>query len=606
MTAWLFGADRAGRPLDAAIAALVARQWPDTPAHILQALAIASLATSQGHTAIDVAELAAMSAPSADASVDDWIAALRRCPAVGDATNRQAFFVLDQGRLYLQRFHAAEVRLAKRLVEMTQPAHVSAGTGEVASAMATLFPGLTDPAADRQTLACLMSLSARLTVVLGGPGTGKTTTVMRLLALHQRLAHGSLDIAVAAPTGKAAARVAEAMQAASERLRLDAESKAELPMHAQTIHRLLGAHADGVRFRYGRDRRLSHDLVVIDEASMIDLTTFVRLVDALRDDARLILLGDPDQLEAIESGSVLAELATFDHGEPSSVAVNHGRSWMRNGAPAVRDVAPPSISDCVVRLTGSWRFGQHGGIAELAAAVRSGDGAAMRDALSAGYDDLVHLETSDEGTIRAVREFACDRYVSALASREPAAMLAAHAAFRVLVATRVDSARINAVAADALGQRLRADIPEAGLPFLIERNDPLRNLRNGDTGVFAMDEQGGVRACLSMEGCLPSQQISMLSPYEIGAWLPAYAMTVHRAQGSEYDDVMVVLPALDNTKITRSWLYTAISRARRRLVIVGRLSALQSCLERSQQRESALAERLSDQAIKIGASELTT
>lgn len=595
---WLFEPGRPWRAIDSALAAAVARRWPGIPDELLRLFAATAFAAGQGHGALDPGALIhADEFGLPDWPADRWLALLSDCPAVAcgatDADVAVRPFVLDHGLLYLRRFHRDEVRLAEGLRDLSAWQPVAASPERIAAALAQLFPGGGDAVDDLQARACLLSLAARLTVVLGGPGTGKTTTVLRLLALHQMLAGQPLRLVVAAPTGKAAARVGEAMQAAAAHIGLDPALRAALPARALTLHRLLGAHADGVTFRHGRNDPIACDLVVLDEASMVDLALFARLVEALPDHARLVILGDPDQLEAIESGAVLAELARLADSAAERAAVVRARACLAGGGPAgSTDFLP--VGACQVRLTQAWRFSSDSGIGRLSAAVRAGDVDTAWATLRGGHADLGCVETRGNPSMAQVQSFVADHYRLALASRQPATMLAAHRGFRVLAATRADVARANGAASAALGQRLREMWPEAGLPFLIERNDALRRLHNGDTGVFAYDQAGGdIRAWLGDDAdAAGADGLRVLAPHELGRWQAAYAMTVHRAQGSEYGEVLLLLPARPGAVASRSWLYTAISRARDRLVVVGDLSVLAAAVSQAGERTGGLARRL--------------
>jgi exodeoxyribonuclease V alpha subunit len=582
---WLFEPERPWRPLDAALAAQVARRWPATPNPVLRLLARASMAHGEGHSALDLAhpgDAAALGLPDWPAS--RWCEVLAQSPAVGQSEAGAEPFVLEHGLVYLRRSHRDERELARGLQALAQPRPVPATPDQVRAALARLFPDVDEPAADRQALACLLSLRARLTVILGGPGTGKTTTVARLLALHQQLAGAPLRIAAAAPTGKAAARVGEALALAGARMDAADGVGAQVPVRAQTLHRLLGASADGTRFRHGPDRPLPYDLIVLDEASMVDLSLFARLVGAVAPEARLVVLGDPDQLEAVESGAVLAQLATLVRDPSVRTGTAHAMAAVRGG---VVDGATGSVADCVIRLARGYRFGAGSAIGQLASAVLAGDAAAAQALLREQQPDL-RWQPQPALVVPGALASRADRLYPDLARGDgPAHALAVHAGARVLCATRGESAQANARLAQALGLAQHAGGARHGLPFLVTRNDALRALHNGDTGVFLADG-GELRAWLP--GAV--DELRAYAVHELGPWLPALAMTVHRAQGSEYARVLLTLPGRDLPVLSRQWLYTAITRAREAVELWAPPAVLAQAIGRRAERCSGLAGRL--------------
>jgi exodeoxyribonuclease V alpha subunit len=579
---WLFEPDRPWRPLDAALAAQVARRWPALPAPVLRLLARASMVHGEGHSALDLAHTGdpvAFGLP--DWSAPRWLEALAGCPAVGSGDAGDEPFVLERGLLYLRRSHRDEKALARGLKDLARPRPVAAPTAQVQAVLARLFPDVVDLAGDRQALACLLSLRARLTVILGGPGTGKTTTVARLLALHRELAGTPLRIAAAAPTGKAAARVGEALALAGARTGAAAGQE---PVRAQTLHRLLGANRDGTAFRHGPQRPLPYDLIVLDEASMVDLALFARLVGAVAADARLVILGDPDQLEAVESGAVLAQLAALA-GE-ASVGGAQAQALLVD-ATAADVAAPGAVADCVIRLARGYRFGADSAIGRLATAVLAGDAQAAQALLRERHADLRWQRQPVLVVPAALASRAGHLYPDLGHGDDPAHALAVHAGARVLCATRGESTQANGRLAQALAIGAGAGGARHGLPFLITRNDALRALHNGDTGVF-MAAAGELRAWLP--GAVDA--LRAYAVHELGPWLPALAMTVHRAQGSEYGRVLLTLPGRDLPVLSRQWLYTAITRARHEVELWATPAVLAQAIGRRAERCSGLADRL--------------
>ncbi len=438
---------------------------------------------------------------------------------------------------------------------------------------------------DLQRVAAEAAVRRRLAVIAGGPGTGKTTTVARLLALldEQAAATGRPAplVALAAPTGKAAARLEEAVHEEAARLPVGPEERERLlAARASTIHRLLGwLPGNRSRFRHGRGNRLPHDVVVVDETSMVSLSLMARLLEAVRRDARLVLLGDPEQLASVEAGAVLGDVVG-----PAA----------RGGAPAGE-----GIGAGVVVLRRVHRFG--GAIAALASAVQRGDADAAVTALAARDEGLEWVDADPAAPGSAAR-LAEVRAVAVAAGREMAQAacegrardaLAALDAFRLLCAHRLGphgvaawSERVEAWLGGAAGGG-----PEGlwypGRPLLVIENDHGLRLYNGDTGVVVARPDGRLRAVFDRPGGLLE-----VSPTRLAAVETVHAMTVHKAQGSQFDALAVLLPDPSSPVLTRELLYTAITRARRRLIVAGTEAAVRAAVGRPVARASGLRDRL--------------
>ena len=367
---------------------------------------------------------------------------------------------------------------------------------------------------ERQVARELLALGDRLEVIAGGPGTGKTTLVARNLARMLKEGADPALVALAAPTGKAAARLTEAVHEQARRL----DVPGLLGVEASTLHRLLGwrpgTHS---RFRHDRANRLPHDVVIVDETSMVSLSLMARLVEAVRPDARLIVVGDPGQLTSIEAGAVLGDI----------VAAREG----------------------IVRLERVHRFG--GAIAKVAEAIRSGDG----DATVAALADVTW--TTDAEGVRA-GAVACFRAVAdAALAGDAARALAALGGFRILCAHRRGHHGVTGWTA-----RVERWLAQAGLaadgewypgrPLLVTENDYGLGLYNGDTGVVVAAGDGRLSAAFER---------GRFSPARLGAVDTVYAMTVHKSQGSQFDTAAVLLPDADSPILTRELLYTAVTRA---------------------------------------------
>ncbi len=506
------------------------------------ALALAVRGPRLGHVFVDLATIRDTASVESDEpvdlsdlpwpSVDDWLGALRESAlvAVGeddadsDPAGARPLRLLGT-RLYLDRYWREERSVAADLNEMTA--------------------------------------GGRLDVIAGGPGTGKTTRVAHLVAtlISDATAASTRPplIALAAPTGKAAARLQEAVYE---------QVPAGAGLRAATLHRLLGwrpgSHS---RFAHDRRNRLPHDVVIVDETSMVSLSLMARLVEAVRPDARLVLVGDPGQLASIEAGVVLADIVAAGH---SVVVLEHVH-----------------------------RFGE--GIARVAEAVRRGDGDATVAALQAAPDEITWLRTDvheAEFGLELVRDRAVAAGLSvATAAREGAALdaLAALGRFRLLCAHRRGPYGVSDWTSRVVSW-LSHEVPEldveqrdyVGRPLLVTENDYELGLYNGDTGVIVTGPGDRPAAAFERGG-----EVLRFSPLRLGAVETVYAMTIHKSQGSQFDTAVVLLPAPSSRILTRELLYTAVTRARRELILIGTEEAVRRAVARPVARASGLAERLS-------------
>ena len=454
--------------------------------------------------------------------------------------------------------------------------------------IAGLFP---DPATpDRQRIAVALAATRWTTILAGGPGTGKTTTVARVLALLDR---PGLRVALAAPTGKAAARLQESVREQASGLGLPAE------LTAMTLHRLLGWRPGSkTRFRHDRANRLPYDVVVVDETSMVSLTMMARLLDAVRPDARLILVGDPDQLTSVDAGAVLADLVArpFRAVPDPALAQLVGPDLAATDDAAETALDPQErarLANGVVRLTRGRRFG--GTIAQLAVAVRLGHADLALELLRSGVKDVSFLDPND---IEAVRQdvVSCAQGVTAAAGAgavdlaltrlEEHRLLCAHRHGPYGVAEW--DRRAAQWVATAVSRGSEQGRWHPGQPLLVTRNDHEARIYNGDTGVV-VDSGGGELLAAFSRGATPV----LLPIGRLGDVQTVYAMTIHRSQGSQYDTVSVVLPPTASSLLTRELLYTAITRARRHVRVLGTAETVRAAIGRQVLRASGLRQVVS-------------
>ena len=644
------------------------------------AAALASARTREGHACLSLPEITEREWPQDAASrlpaIDGWIEALDSSPVVArPGAGGECPLVLDgRGRLYLERLWTAEQSVANGLLGLsTGPATPPEPVG-LDAALDRLFPR-TGPD-DRTRAAARTAACRRLCVVSGGPGTGKTTVAARIVALLLELGLAAPGrIALAAPTGKAAARLQEAVRRQHRELAARAPALEGYEALATTVHRWLLAR--------GRDARLARpiDALILDEGSMVDLVLMARVLDGLPDGARLVVLGDASQLASVQPGAVFADLCRAGTGstgtpsasEASAAVAEADGNKAGSEAPPVGDgagilpaspdtggkgggrgqqgsvdvgagtvgsdvaaggVGPDSedriaagivpdrgfdarsdgtdcepvsssspLAPCAVALEKNWRFDPTGGIGRLAAAVVRGDASAALAALldpSDGAVELRLLSDADRFAGLATR-FADQRFVPALraraAMREPGDTPEPLSSFRVLCAHRVGpfgAARFNRV----VERRLRAlglvqahDAFYPGRPILVTRNDPRTGLSNGDTGVVLRDADDRIRVWFPELGEANGRH-RLVSPSRLPPHESFFAVTVHRAQGSEFDEVAVVLGPAESRVATRELLYTAVTRARRRVVVYGAEYSVAAAVERMTVRSSGLRDAL--------------
>jgi exodeoxyribonuclease V alpha subunit len=553
---------------------------------VLLAAALAVRGPRLGHVHVDLATIATTAAVETEEPVDvgalpwppapAWIRPVGASPlvAVGDdGQPRNRPLRLVGSWLYLDRYWRQERQVAADLLAFDGRTALDVDMPVLGEGLERLFPGET---AGRQCLAAASAVRRGLTVVAGGPGTGKTTTVARIVALlaEQAAAAGSPPplIALAAPTGKAAARLEEAVQHEAIALPVNQAIRDELlALRASTLHRLLGWRPDSrSRFHHDRAQRLPHDVVIVDETSMVSLSLMARLVEAVRLDARLILVGDPGQLASIEAGAVLGDI-----------------------------VGATGVGDGVVVLDRVHRFG--GGIARLADAIRDGDADAVLAVLDDPPDGVrwIAVDSGADGAEQAlspVRERVLEAARSVIdAARAGRAQEAIDAlgSFRLLCAHRrgpqgVDTwtARIEAWLGDELDDFAADRRWYVGRPILVSANDYELRLYNGDTGVVVAGADD-VSAAFERRGALLE-----VSPSRLAAVETSYAMTIHKSQGSQFQTAAVLLPEAGSRILTRELLYTAATRARDLLILAGTEQAIRAAVDRPVARASGLALRL--------------
>ncbi|MFW0796879.1 exodeoxyribonuclease V subunit alpha [Gordonia sp. CPCC 205515] len=467
---------------------------------------------------------------------------------------------VDGPLVYLRKYHQQEA-IVRAVLELRGTSRPTTEDAEVAAVVDEVFGTPTGPVEeDLQRQAALMAATNWTLVVAGGPGTGKTYTVARILAVLDRLSGGTARIGLCAPTGRAAAQ----LQAA-----VSADSAAPDSVHAVTVHSLLKWYPGG-RPKFGPSNKLPFDVVVVDETSMLSMTAMSKLLEALRPDTRLVLVGDPHQLASVDAGAVLADLVERAETEP----------------------APP-----VITLRRGYRFG--GDISRVAEAINRGDADAVVDLVTdPAIADVTLIAPDDLDRVRELVEPWGANMRDAARAGDTQEALDALDAHRVLCAHREGawgvggwSRRIVDWLADLPGPRaavLDSVTRYPGQPLLVTATDRQLGTFNGDCGVVVRDATQPERADALRVVFRRGTELTALHPSRLADVIPVYAMTIHRSQGSQFDAVTVVLPPPGSELLTRELLYTAITRAKTRVQIVGDVEVLRAAVHRRVQRASGL------------------
>ena len=589
------------RALDDALARTLRRLDPSTPDEVLAAAALASLAVANGHAGFDpAAPRQLVDAEIAWPDADAWMQALAASrfvatPASSSEEAEAAPLVLEHGLLYLRRYREYERRLALQLRRIAARVVPETAIERVAPLFATLFPAAHE--GDHQARAAALALRRALLLVTGGPGTGKTTTIAKLLAVRIAQANASqqptLRIALAAPTGRAADRMADSLRRAVAQMAahgIEAAWLDALPAQASTLHRLLGTIPDSPRFRHHADHPLPFDIVVVDEASMVDLPLMCKLAEAVADGAQLILLGDADQLPSVEAGDVLAAIL-HAAGAGDALAPDDARALHALLGDAPHDAEADGLHGHRVHLIRGYRQSEALDLAPLAEAVRGGDAEAALALLRNGELSNVHFHEGIDDPLQA-RPGLLAHWRGLAAADDPALALQLANRLRLLTALREgpQGARgLNARIEAALSGR-RIGAPPAWFPgrlLLITENSYRHGLFNGDVGICLADAAGTPLAWFPGDG-----DVRAFHPAALPAHESAFAMTVHKAQGSEFDEVWLQLPRQDARVLSRELVYTGLTRARTALHLAGSEAVIRAALARHASRVSGLGWRL--------------
>ena len=528
----------------------------------------------------------------------EWAEDLLGSPVVGQPGERAPLILDASRRLYLGRYWHFERVLADALTARTGTWVPGVDQELLRTGLDRLFPPV-DPAADTdwQRVAAAVSVLRPLCVISGGPGTGKTRTVTSILALlAEQIGGEPLRVALAAPTGKAAARLTESIRGAKQDLQLPPEVAERIPEEALTLHRLLGFRPGRANPRHGPDNPLHLDVLVVDEASMVDLPLMARLIGALPGHARLVLLGDKDQLASVEAGMVLGDICGRGADTGYSAELIERLRGLGCELPPVDAGAGPGIADHIVTLRKSWRFDDRSGIGALARAVNAGDGDKSIEVLADGRYPEVELVAADADRLaEQIANSVVPVCRDVLAAPTPAEALEAMNAVRVLCAVRDGPYGLHAInrrieqTLEAAGLIRRSGEIYAGRPVMVIANDHAQRLYNGDVGLVRPDpDSGGALRVFFATAEGPRRILpSRLPPHET-----VYAMTVHKSQGSEFTRVLLVLPDIQTRVVTREMVYTGITRAKRAVTLMSDEQRLCEAIAQRVSRSTGLYDAL--------------
>ncbi|NRA22638.1 MAG: exodeoxyribonuclease V subunit alpha [Oceanospirillaceae bacterium] len=590
------------RAIDLQFCQWLQQQLPQSSESQLFLSALVSAALAEGHVCIDLRDL--------EAIIERWPVPIRSTAIqllptatehgllvdqqiIGDG-NGLTPLVIDNQRLYLYRYWQYECKVANRLLSANQALVTPIASHLLKEQLDRYFTSSEQP--DWQRIAAAVTTNHLMTVISGGPGTGKTTTVTKLLAIYieNQLAIGHRPIIqLAAPTGKAAARLSESIAQAKNNLPISEQVLSLIPEQGKTIHRLLGARAKSKKFIHNSDNPLLVDLLVIDEASMIDLPMMANIMDALSSQTRLILIGDRDQLASVEAGSVLGDICALPkiacYSKQLSALLATSCDYQADSSTGY------PFADHLAFLKKSYRFSVDSGIGELARVCNAGDVEGVERVLQTPFNDLNWLgaDADEKQLLKQILQGYSDYIALMKDALSPTELLAGFNRFQVLCALRVGPfgvESINQQLEHYFEKQQLKDLENrwyVGRPVMITRNDNQMQLYNGDIGIACKDPQNGQLKVWFEQG----GELRALLPSRLPAHETVFAMTVHKSQGSEFNHVMLVL-AQSAKVINRELIYTAITRAKEQFSFLGVVKVLKQAVALTTKRSSGLADRI--------------
>ena len=536
-----------------------------------------------------------------------WRKTLNASPAVGNPGDKCPLILDARNRLYLYRYWSYEYKLSESIRQRAKGELQDFNSRSLKNALNRLFPSDEANNVDWQQIASVIAVLKQFSVITGGPGSGKTFTIARILAILLECSlHGQARIYLAAPTGKAAARLGESIVEAKKMLDCSNGIKKAIPDEVYTIHRLLKPVSGTPYFYYNSENLLPADIVVIDEASMVDLALMSKLIQSLAPETRLLLIGDKDQLASVEAGSVLGDICDRQviHGftenflkkieQVTKINLNHSVSSTKTST---------GLQDCITVLQRSYRFSRQSGIGGLSRSVNRGDGDAALALLKDPAEDAIDWrEIHSSATLSDnLSRLIVEGYRKYLTITDPVLAMVEFNRFKVLCALKIGPFGVNTtnrLAEQVLSREgLLPPIQPGdsqwyrGRPVLITRNDYNLDLFNGDIGITMPDpDSTSTELYVYFSGL--SGECKRFPTHRLGEHQTVYAMTVHKSQGSEFDQIVLLLPERDYPLLTRELIYTGLTRAKEKVSIWGSEPVIKAAIARKIGRTSGLREAL--------------
>jgi exodeoxyribonuclease V alpha subunit len=536
--------------------------------------------------------------------LETWVAAVKSSSAVSCQENNRPLYLDAADRLYLNRYWAYQTRLVRSIRARLCLSDQSIDLALLKDGLVRLFDLESAQSKSHlpwQAIAAVGALRQNFCVISGGPGTGKTSTVVRILALLFEQAKAKDEafprVILLAPTGKAASRMEESIRQKKGQLNCEPAIIEALPQTASTIHRgLKSTRQAGLPFQYHRENPLPFDVVIVDEASMISFSMMTHLMDAVPKSAKLVLLGDEHQLASVQAGAILGDICHEQHRGPHSVSFGREVTDLLDVSfdETAEDV--PSIRDAIIELKQSHRFDDSKGIGALARAIKAGDSGEVLELLKGDTHANIHLITEGKDISEDVQGLISSNYASYLDCDDPLDKLNAFNQFRVLCAHRrgdFGSERFNTLIASILAKSHGLSSSTAWypqLPVMVTKNDYRQSLFNGDIGIIARASDDPSRLVTQFPG--PGNRVREFSPSRLPAHEPVFAMTIHKSQGSEFNRVLVVLPKEVSPILSRELLYTAVTRAASEVFILANEDVIKLAVKQEISRASGLSDLL--------------